>query len=313
MKAGVDLGGTKIQTVLTDGSAEVLGASRHETPGTGGPKAVAAEIVETVREALAEANADVAALSGVGVGAPGSIDVERGIVTKVANIEGWDSPFPLADALQEALGTPAAIGNDVSVAVEAERVYGAGRHYSSFLGVFWGTGVGGGLVVDGHMLRGRGSAGELGHMVAKPGGRRCACGLHGCVEAYSGRGAMEERARALSRRHKTKLFHIQEKRGRPRLTSGIWARALDEDDELARGLLERAVRALGVGIGSAVNLLDVEAVVVGGGLGLRLGEPWLRRIEEATRKHVFFPEPPAFHLAELGDLGGAIGASLLAP
>jgi glucokinase len=313
VKAGVDLGGTKIQTVLTDGSADVLGASRRETPTEGGPKAVAAEIVESVRAALAEANAGVDALTGIGVGAPGSIDVEQGIVTKVANIEGWDHPFPLAAALEEALGKPAAIGNDVSVAVEAERVYGAGRSYDSFLGVFWGTGVGAGIVVDGRMLRGRGSAGELGHMVSKPGGRRCACGLRGCVEAYSGRGAMEERARALSRRRKTKLFHIQEKRGRPRLTSGIWARALDEHDELALDLLERAVRALGVGIGSAVNLLDVEAVILGGGLGLRLGQPWLDRIEEATRKHLFFREPPAFHLAELGDLGGAIGAGLLAP
>jgi glucokinase len=313
MKAGVDLGGTKIQTVLTDGSAEVLGQSRHETPASGGPEAVAAEIAETVREALADAGADASSLTGIGVGAPGSIDTETGTVTKVANIEGWDQPFPLAATLQEALGSPVAVGNDVSVAVDAERVYGAGRNYTSFLGVFWGTGVGAGLVVDGRALRGRGSAGELGHMVAKPGGRRCACGLLGCVEAYAGRGAMEERARVLSRRRKTKLFQIQEKRGRPRLTSGVWARALEDEDELANDLLERGVRALGVGIGSAANLLDVEAVVIGGGLGLRLGEPWLRRIEEATRRHVFFREPPAFHLAELGDLGGAIGAGLLAP
>jgi glucokinase len=124
---------------------------------------------------------------------------------------------------------------------------------------------------------------------------------------------MEERARELARRRRTQLFEIQRKRGRPRLTSGVWARALADDDELARELLERAVRALAVGIGAAVNLLDVEAVVVGGGLGLRLGQEWLDRLEAASRKHVFFREPPAFRLAELGDLGGAIGASLLAP
>jgi glucokinase len=313
VRAGLDLGGTKIQAVVTDGEAGALGSARRETPTDEGADAVVRELAGAVRDALDEAGVEVAALTGVGVGAPGSIDVESGTVLKAANIEAWREPYPLADRLEEELALPVVVGNDVSVAVEAERRYGAGRAYGSFLGVFWGTGVGGGLVVDGRTLHGRGSAGEIGHVPAKAGGRRCACGLRGCVEAYAGRGAMEERARALARRRKTQLFEIQRRRGRPRLTSGVWARALAEDDELARELLERAVRALAVGIGAAVNLLDVEAVVVGGGLGLRLGEEWLELLEAASRKHVFFSEPPAFHLAELGDLGGAIGASLLAP
>jgi glucokinase len=297
---------------VTDGGAEVLGSARRETPADDGPDAVVRELAGAVRDALAEADRGSDALTGVGVGAPGSIDVGSGTVLQAANIEAWREPYPLAERLREELGVPVAVGNDVSVAVEAERRYGAGRAYASFLGVFWGTGVGGGLVVDGRTLHGRGSAGEIGHVPAKPGGRRCACGLRGCVEAYAGRGAMEERARELARRRTTQLFELQRKRGRPRLTSGVWARALAEDDALARELLERAVRALAVGIGAAVNLLDVEAVVVGGGLGLRLGEEWLARLEAASREHLFFEEPPAFRLAELGDVGGAIGASLLA-
>jgi glucokinase len=313
VRAGLDLGGTKIQAVVTDGGAAVLGSARRETPAADGPDAVVRELAGAVRDALAEAELEAAALTGVGVGAPGSIDVGSGTVLQAANIEAWQEPYPLAERLGEELGLPVAVGNDVSVAVEAERRYGAGRAYASFLGVFWGTGVGGGLVVDGRTLHGRGSAGEIGHVPAKPGGRRCACGLRGCVEAYAGRGAMEERARVLARRRETQLFEIQRKRGRPRLTSGVWARALAEDDTLARELLERAVRALAVGIGAAVNLLDVEAVVVGGGLGLRLGEQWLERLEAASRKHFFFRGPTPFRLAELGDLGGAIGASLLAP
>ena len=313
MKAGLDLGGTKIQAVVTDGSAEVLGAARRETPATGRPGALVVELADAIRDALADAGVEPMALSGVGVGVPGSIDPESGTVTKLANIEGWDEPYPLAAELAEVLGRPVEIGNDVSVAVEAERRYGAGQEFTSFLGVFWGTGVGGGLVVDGRTLRGRGSAGEIGHTVAKPNGRRCACGLRGCVEAYAGRGAMEQRARHPSRRRKTELFEIQRKRKRPRLTSGVWARALEEGDEVAAELLDEAVVALGVGIGSAVNLLDVDAVVVGGGLGLRLGPDWLARIEAEALRHVFFPVPPVFRLAELGDHGGAIGASLLAP
>jgi glucokinase len=311
VRGGLDLGGTKIQAVITDGGADVLGQARRETPLEGGPDAVLRELAGTLRDALAELGADTDALEGVGVGAPGSIEPATGIVVKVPNIAGWDAPFPLGTALSAELGTSVVIGNDVNAAVMAERRFGAGRDYGSFLGVFWGTGVGGGIVVDGRMLVGRGSAGEIGHVCAKPGGRLCNCGLEGCVEAYAGRGALEARAREIAKHRETILFKLMEERGRDRLTSGIWLRALERDDEVAEELLLRAVEALGVGIGSAVTLLDVEAVVVGGGLGERLGAPWLARIEAAAAGHIFFGEPPAFRLAELGDLGGAIGATLL--
>ena len=204
-----------------------------------------------------------------------------------------------------------AIGNDVNVAVEAERRFGAGRDFSSFLGVFWGTGVGGGIVVDGRPLIGRGSAGEIGHVCSKPGGRRCNCGLEGCVEAYAGRGALEDRARELAKERQTILFELMEKRGRDRLTSGVWVRALQAGDKVAEELIERAVQALGVGIGSAVTLLDVEAVIIGGGLGERLGPGLAGAHRGGGERAHFFDEPPVYRLAELGDLGGAIGASLL--
>lgn len=313
LKGGLDLGGTKIQAVVTDGDATVVGRARRDTPRRGGAEAVLAELADAMRDALDDAGVEPMALSGVGVGAPGSVDPATGTVVQVANIEGWEAPYALGPALAEELGRPVAVGNDVSVAVEAERRHGAGRGYASFLGVFWGTGVGGGIVMDGRVVQGRGSAGEIGHVCAKPGGRRCACGLRGCVEAYAGRSALEARARQEARKRSTCLFEIAAKRGRDRLTSGVWLRALEQGDALAQELLEGAVQALGVGIGSAVTLLDVEAVVLGGGLGERLGEDWLRRIEAAAAGHTFFAERPRYVLAELGDLGGAIGASLVAP
>jgi len=311
VRAGVDLGGTKIQVVVTAKGARVVGQARRNTPLRGGPEVIVRDVVSTVREAAAAAGVDVGELQSVGVGAPGSIDTTTGTVIQVANVAGLDEPFPLGPAVAAELGVPVALGNDVSVAVEAERRYGAGRGYRSFLGVFWGTGVGGGLVVDGRLLLGRGSAGEIGHVCAKPGGRRCNCGLRGCVEAYAGRGALEARARREARKRKTVLFDLMRKRGRDQLTSGVWLRALDAGDLVARDLLREAVGALGVGIGSAVTLLDVEAVIVGGGLGERLGPTWLSRIEQAAREHTFFRETPVFKLAELGDMGGAIGASML--
>ena len=311
MKGGLDLGGTKIQAVVTDGESAVLGAARRATPRRATPEAVVFELADTLREALDNAGVEAMGLAGIGVGAPGSIDVETGIVSQVANIDGWDAPFPVGPALAEEMGRPVRIGNDVNVAVEAERRFGAGRGFASFLGVFWGTGVGGGIVMDGRHLVGRGSAGEIGHVCSKPGGRRCNCGLEGCVEAYAGRGALEERARELAKERHTILFELMEKRGRERLTSGVWLRALQAGDKVAEELILRAVQALGVGIGSAVTLLDVEAVVIGGGLGERLGPDWLARIEAAAKEHTFFGEAPVYKLAELGDLGGAIGASLL--
>ena len=311
LRCGVDLGGTKIQAVVTGRGGKVVGEARRNTPRAGGPDAVAADIAITVAEAATDAGVRVRELVGVGIGAPGSIDAERGVLLLAPNVEGLDEPFPLAPAVAERLGVPVALGNDVNVASEAERRFGAGRGVRSFLGVFWGTGVGGGLVLDGRVVLGRGSAGEIGHMCVKPGGRRCNCGLRGCVEAYAGRAALEERAKREARKRKTILFELQQKRGRDSLTSGVWHRAVEEGDKVATALLEEAVVALGVAVGSAVTLLDVERVVVGGGLGDRLGEPWVRRIEKAAKRHTFFRPPPDYAQAALGDLGGAIGASLL--
>jgi glucokinase len=205
------------------------------------------------------------------------------------------------------------LGNDVQVATDAEFELGAAQRYNSILGVFWGTGVGGGIVLDGKPWLGRSAAGEIGHVVIKMGGRRCPCGRRGCMEAYAGRLALERRARELEEKGDgTKLFEIMEERGRDRLTSGVWARALKAEDEVARKLIHEAVKALGAGIASSVNLLDVEAVVIGGGMGVRLGEPYVKKIRDAMMPHLFVDSrPPAVHVATLGDLGGAIGASLL--
>jgi glucokinase len=310
---GVDLGGTKIQTVVVDERGEVAGQSRRPTPTTGSPAGVAAEIAGALKDAAAEAGIETSSLEGIGIGSPGNVDDAAGTVSAAKNLPGWAGSFDMRRALEQACGTSVSLGNDVQVATDAEFALGAGRPYNSLLGVFWGTGVGGGIVLDGKPWIGRDVAGEIGHVVVRIGGALCGCGRRGCMEAYAGRASMEARARRRANRgEKTVLFKIMEERGRTRLTSGVWARALNRDDDLAHRLIDRAVRALGAGIASAVNLLDVEAVIIGGGLGLRLGEPYVVRIREAMMPSLFAAEnPPAVELAALGDLGGAIGASLL--
>jgi glucokinase len=250
----------------------------------------------------------------VGVGSPGVIDEEAGTVTSARNLPDWEGTYPLGEKLETALDAPVALSNDVNVATQAEFALGAGKPYKSILGVFWGTGVGGGIVLDGQLWEGRGGAGEIGHVVVKSDGRKCPCGRIGCMEAYAGRGAMEVRARQhVADGDKTVLFDIMEERGKPRLSSGIWQRALDQDDKLAHHLIDRAVDAIGVAVASSLNLLDVDAVIIGGGLGLRLGDPYVEKIRAAMMPHLFADHrPPAVLLASLGDLGGAIGATLLA-
>jgi glucokinase len=313
MRGGIDLGGTKIQAVVVDDAGQVEGEERVPTPTLGGPQDVAEAMAGALGAAARAAGLDSAELEGVGVGSPGIVDSRRGIVTSARNLPDWEGSFPLGDALADALAARVRIENDVTVATDAEFNLGAGRPYRSILGVFWGTGVGGGIILKGKRWLGRGGAGEIGHMVVRIGGARCPCGRRGCVEAYAGRKALEERARRrVEKGEKTELFKIMEKRGRDRLTSGVWGRALEHDDKLAHKLLDQAVEALGAGVASALNVLDVDAVIIGGGLGLRLGEPYARRIEEAMMPHLFASDdPPPVHLAELGDLGGAIGASLL--
>jgi glucokinase len=313
---GIDLGGTKIQAAIVDEENNVVGSARRATPTSGGPADVAAEMATALRDATKAAEVEGVGghpiLAGVGVGSPGTI--EDGKVTSARNLPGWEGTFPLASTLESALGCRVVVGNDVQVATDAEFKLGAGRLYSSLLGVFWGTGVGGGLILDGRPWTGRGGAGEIGHVVVDINGARCTCGRRGCMEAYAGRGSMEAYVRHMheEKGRKTDLFKLMKEHDRTRLTSGIWERALEHGDKLAIQTIDRAIEALGAGVASVINVLDVEGVVVGGGLGVRLGHPYVKRISEAMQPHLFHDaHPPHIHVAALGDLGGAIGASLL--
>lgn len=309
--AGVDLGGTKIQTVVAR-AGEIVGRARQATPDSGADD-VAEAIAESVRRAIDDAGAPIGGLHAVGIGAPGRI--EGGVVSHGPNIAGLKEPFPLGPAVSGALGgVEVMIDNDVAVATLGELGRGAGRPFRNLLGVFVGTGVGGGLVIDGELWKGRGAAAEIGHVTVKPDGRRCGCGGRGHLEAYAGRAAMEARARrAANDGRTTVLFDLMAERGRDRMTSGIIARALDRGDELAVELVNDAVWALGLALATAQNLLDVEAIVLGGGLAERFGQPFVDRIADEMRPLLFVPDdPPAVLAAELGDLSGAIGALVLA-
>jgi len=310
--AGVDLGGTKIQAVVVS-NGTILGQSRQATPRTGAGDVMAA-VVTSIVAALDTARMGVSDLDAIGIGTPGAVDGATGHVSKAANVPGFVDDVPLGPTVSTALGgTPVTIDNDVRAAAMGEFRHGAGRPYRNLLGVFVGTGVGGGLILEGELRHGRGNAGEIGHTTVKPGGRRCSCNRLGCLEAYAGRMSIEQTARhRVDEGQETALFEIMKRKGRDRVTSSVIADAIEHGDRLTIELIDEAIEALALTLANAQNLLDLEAIIVGGGLGDRLGEPFVRRVEEAMAKNLRMPErPPAVLTTELGDLSGAVGATVL--
>jgi len=304
---GVDLGGTKIYGVALDGD-KVVAEGKRKTPTQGGPLAVVDAIAAVVAEVAGGQE-----LAGVGVGAPGVVDPADGTVRSAPNLPGWMEPFGMSAALSESLGgTPVEVDNDVNVGTLAEHRMGAGRGAENLLGVFVGTGVGAGLILGGELRRGpTGAAGEIGHTIVRRGGRTCGCGGRGHLEAYAGRAVMERRAREMEAKGKdTVLVDLARAR---RMTSGVFVRALAVADPVAVELIDDAVAALGAAIASAVALLDLPLVVIGGGLADRLGPAFVARVEAAVKVELF-PKNPTLRIlpGELGDRGGAIGAALVA-
>jgi len=308
VRVGVDLGGTKIFAVAT-GPEGLIGELKAKTPVMGGPVVVVDAIVEVVRE-LAGGTAPEC----IGIGAPGAVDFGTGIVRRAPNLKGWWDPFPLGPALSEALGgVTVVVDNDVNVGTVAEHRLGAGRGTDNLFGVFVGTGVGGGVILDGQLHRGpSGFAGELGHVVVRPGGRRCGCGARGHLEAYAGRAGMERRARQHHARGlETMLVDLARTR---RMTSSVFARALEARDKVAVGLIDRAVETLGQAVAAAISILDVPLVVVGGGLADRLGPSFVERIHAATAESLPVGQGEEIRVVpgSLGDRGGALGAAVVA-
>lgn len=303
--AGVDIGGTNIEVALIDEDHAVVDRDKRRTP-TDGPDAVVAAVGEMVGGFDERPSA-----AGVGIPAP----VSDGVVTIPPNLANWPDQTSLGAALRDALGMSVEVGNDANVGALGEWVAGAGKGARFLLGVWMGTGIGGGLVLDGRPYTGAsGGAGEFGHMVVHRDGARCGCGRRGCIEAYAGRAAMERSVDlAVSGGRTTALFEIRDDKGKNRLTSSVWAKALDKGDGLATELFDEAIAAVGLGVAAAINLLDLDRVIVGGGVAEKLGQDLADRIAEAARPATLVPnDDRTVVVAELGDDSGIIGAAALA-
>jgi glucokinase len=313
---GIDLGGTKMHAAAVDEHGHVLGESRAKTQPSDGAPAVIERLAQVARDAVTAANHRLSDVQAVCVGVPGGVNGETGVVDRAPNL-GWEN-LPLARDLSEQLeGARVFLDNDVRVAVLGEHAYGVGRGTQSMVGVFVGTGIGGGIVVGGRLhLGGRGAAGEIGHMCLDPKGPRCSCGRRGCAEAFASRTAMERDVRALVERgDKSQVLKIRKKEKRPRLTSSVIARALADGDKVMCKVMKRAQEYLGLLVGNLVNALDPEVVVVGGGIAERLGEGFVGPIRDVAYERFLVDrdlQRVRILATELKDQAAPVGAAFVA-
>ncbi len=312
---GVDLGGTKILAAVVDGEGVVRAAVKTGTRAEQGPDKVIKRIIKATRQAVDRAGVAWEQIVGLGVGAPGPIDPESGTVFQPPNLPGWDE-VPLGPRLSEALGLPVRMENDVNLGAWGEFVLGAGRGTRDMIAIFVGTGVGGGVILDGKLRSGfRHAAGEVGHMVLLADGPVCGCGKRGCLEALASRTAIERDIRLGIAAGRESLMTKLTAGGSKALTSGTLAKALRRGDPLVTEVVARAQWYLGLHAASIVNLLDPEMIVYGGGVVEALGDEFLAPIRTIARQYYLQSlgaERIQLVVGALGDRAGVLGAALLA-
>ena len=311
---GFDIGGTRMTAALGDATGQVLDTRRQRTGERWSADAALDMLSHMVSELVgcaAEANRDVARI-GIGFGGP--VDPERGIVRESHHVEGWDDT-PLPRLLQERHGLPAVMDNDANAGALGEALYGAGRGARGILYVNIGTGIGGGIVIGGRVHRGATTtAGEIGHTIVDPNGPLCTCGKHGCLESLCSGWSIARRAReAVAQGQDAPGMLTKRLEETGDLRSEDVFEAAQAGDPCGQRLLSETAEYLGIGIGNAVNLIDPERVIIGGGVA-EAGELLLEPVRAAVRRHAM--PAPAQSLtvvaAELGYDAGVRGALALA-
>lgn len=306
---GIDLGGTNITAGLVDGRNRISAREKIDTEADQGAAHVIERLSLCVDQVIRDAGCSRTDVAGIGLGVPGAVDVDKGVVLEAVNLRWTD--VGVAAALGKKTNLPVTIDNDVNVGTWGAYTLGAGRGSKSLFGIFVGTGIGGGFVLDGKLEHGvYGTAGEVGHTVID------AHAPHGLrtLEQLASRTAIVNRLlQMISANHASDLPKLAGKRW-PRIRSKVLARAYEGKDALTVRVLHDAAEAVGVAIANVVTLLGIDCVVVGGGVTQALGERWMEEIRKSFEASVFPPVCRNCRLvaSTLGDDAGLIGAALLA-
>lgn len=314
---GVDLGGTKVLAGVVDRDYKILQTAKKATKGEMGVDAVVQRIAKTVREATRLAGMELGDLGGVCSGAPGALNPEDGIVRFAPNIEGWEN-VPFAKLLSDQLsGIPVFIENDCNLGSLGELTLGAARGVRNMVGIFVGTGIGAGIVLDGKLWHGtHKTAGEVGHMVVLADGPVCGCGNRGCLESVASRTAIERDIRLGVRAgRKTMIPELLKGDMNARITSSILAQAYNARDPLVFEVIDRSQHYLAVFIGSIINFVDPDMIVIGGGVAEAIGEAYVEPVRDVAYQYAMNRRDARdvkIVLAELGDHSALLGAAVYA-
>ena len=307
---GFDLGGTKMLATVFDDRFEPLGSERRKTKGHLGHETGLERMVVTIDKALDDAGVEPKQLQGIGVGCPGPLDLDRGVILDAPNL-GWEN-VPVKDSLEREFGCPAVIANDVDAGVYGEYRFGAGKNERCVLGVFPGTGIGGGCVYEGKIFRGKNiTCMEIGHVQLMAGGPRSGTGQVGSLEAVASRLAIAAQAAQASFRGQAP--HLRELAGTDlsKIRSGVLAAAIQAGDEVIKQIVVDAATHIGIALAGAVHLLAPDIVVLGGGLVEAMPELFVNAVSRAAEEHVMPSFADTFQIvpAELGDNAAVLGAA----
>jgi glucokinase len=310
---GFDLGGTKMLSAVFDEEYRIIGRAKRKTNAEHGEDRVLSDMIEAIKESLEDAKRDPESVTSIGIASPGALDRAKGVIVMTPNMSFRD--FPIGELLKKEFGVPVLLENDVNAGTYGEFVRGAAQGYRHVLGVFPGTGIGGGIVLDGKLYRGAsGNAGEIGHMIIQTDGRLCGCGQRGCVEAMASKTALAKDAVALaSSGNSPTLFELAGTDFK-KYKSKVFAKAIEKGDDAVIELVDRSAWHLGIAMANLVNVLSPEIIVIGGGLVEKLGKDYVRKAESSMRAHAMESLVQGVHVVEasLGDDAVILGAASLA-
>ena len=311
---GVDMGGTKILSAVIDAEGNILGTAKLSTKADEGTPAVIDRIAESIEKAIDKSSVDNASIQAIGIGAPGPLDPETGVVIFAPNL-GWRD-VPLKTELEARTGFPTFVDNDVNIGTLGEHAFGAAQGVENVVGIFVGTGIGGGIILNGELFHGASkTAGEVGHIIVKADGPRCGCGTRGCLEAIASRTAMAKQFRkAIKKKGKKSVLTKLTDGDLSVIRSGVLVKAIRAKDKLTLKVFKKTTKYLGIGIGSIVNFLNPDMIVLGGGVVEALDDTFIDNIRTYAEKYALPNTLNGVQIvrAKLGDNSGILGAAALA-
>lgn len=308
---GIDIGGTKILACLLDKDFEIRSEIKVKTKPEKGERFFMKSLADAVRSVLRDGKVSVKDVLGIGIGCPGFIDPDKGVIAGSPNIP-FLKNFSLAKRLSKTVGLKVTLGNDVQTGLYGEHQFGAAKGHDNVIGIFMGTGIGGAMIFNGQLYRGAsGSAGEIGHVQLDPGGPACGCGHRGCLEAYAGRLAISAEAAVLAARRQAP--HLERESGTDirGIKSGALARAIRAGDDAVEELIRGKAKRVGLVMANLVNILNPDLIVLGGGVVEAMPTIIVKQAEKTMRRYAL--PTSARHVkvavAKLGDHSIVMGAA----